>query len=69
MLIEHECQKLMLLYCQYVDHLSPKAFAELFTGDANYNPAAHPKMHGRKEILAWIEEYPKDRFARHVSTN
>lgn len=69
MLIEHECRKLMLLYCQYVDHLEPEKFANVFTKDAFYNPAAHPEMNGREEILAWIQEYPRDRLARHVSTN
>ena len=34
MLIEHECCKLMLNYCQHVDHLAPNAFANLFTDDA-----------------------------------
>ncbi len=69
MLIEHECCKLMLQYCEYVDHLAPTEFANLFTRDAYYNPAAHPEMNSRDEILAWISGYPLDRLARHVSTN
>ena len=27
MLIEHECCKLMLLYCRHTDHLAPMEFA------------------------------------------
>lgn len=69
MLIEHECRRLMLLYCQHVDHLAPEAFANLFTENAYYNPAAHPEMNGRAEILAWISVYPRNRLARHCSTN
>ena len=69
MLIEHECRRLMLLYCQHVDHLAPEAFANLFTEDAYYNPAAHPEMNGQAEILNWIKAYPKNRRARHCSVN
>jgi len=69
MLIEHECRKLMLLYCQHADHLNPEAFAALFSEDAYYNPAAHPEMNGRAEILEWIKVYPRNRLARHCSTN
>jgi hypothetical protein len=69
MLIEHECRKLMLLYCQHVDHLDPEAFSNLFAEDAYYNPAAHPEMNGRSEILAWAKAYPRNRRARHLSTN
>ena len=69
MLIEHECCKLMLLYCRHTDHLAPTEFANLFTEDAHYNPAAHPEMNGRDEILTWISDYPRDRLARHVSSN
>ena len=69
MLIEHECRKLMLNYCQHVDHLAPNAFANLFAEDAFYNPAANPEMNGRAEILEWIKAYPKNRRARHCSVN
>ena len=69
MLIEHECRKLMLLYCRHVAHLAPEAFAALFTEDAYYNTAAHPEMNGRAEILDWIRAYPRNRRARHCSTN
>lgn len=69
MLIEHECQRLMSSYCLHVDHLNPEAFANLFTEDAYYNPAAHPEMNGRGEILSWISDYPRNRRARHCSTN
>ena len=51
MLIEHECCKLMLLYCRHTDHVAPTEFANLFTEDAHYNPAAHPEMNGRDEIF------------------
>lgn len=69
MLIEHECCKLMLNYCQHVDHLAPNAFANLFNDDALYNPAAHPEMNGRAEILEWIKAYPENRRARRCSVN
>ena len=69
MLIEHECRKLMLNYCQHVDHLAPNAFANLFTDDALYNPTAHPEMNGRAEILEWIKAYPENRRARRCSVN
>ena len=40
MLIEHECRRLMLLYCQHVDHLAPEAFANLFTDCVLYTSGA-----------------------------
>lgn len=70
MLIEHECRKLMILYCHHLDHSSPEGFAGIYTEDAMYKPAALPEpIHGRPAILEWAEAYPKDRLGRHLSMN
>lgn len=70
MLIEHECQKLMSLYCRHIDDLDTEAFANLYTEDAVYKPAAAPEpLIGRATILNWIRAYPKNRLGRHLSTN
>lgn len=70
MLIEHECQKLMVQYCHHLDHLDADGFAGIFTDDGMYKPAALPApMHGRSAILDWIHAYPTDRLGRHFSTN
>ena len=68
--IEHTCQRLMALYCRHLDHLDPEAFANLYTEDAIYKPAAEPEpIVGRPAILAWVRAYPKHRLGRHLSTN
>lgn len=70
MFIEHECGKLMTLYCQHLDHADAEGFASIYTEDAMYKPAAMPEpMHGRDRILEWAHAYPKDRLGRHFSTN
>jgi SnoaL-like domain len=68
--IENECRKLTILYCQYLDHPNPEAFAELYTEDALYKPAVEPvPIQGRAKILEWIRNYPKKRLGRHLATN
>ncbi|MBC9226488.1 hypothetical protein GL325_09155 [Aeromicrobium sp. 636] len=68
--IEHECTKLMTLYCLHLDHPDADGFAGIFTQDALYKPAARPEpVRGRYAIRAWLEAYPRDRLGRHVSTN
>ena len=70
LLVEHECQKLMSLYCRHLDHQDPESFADLFTPDAVYQPAAAPAPFvGRPAILEWARAYPKHRLGRHLSTN
>lgn len=70
MLIEHQCGKLADLYCKYLDHKDPEAFADLYTEDAVYKPAIQPvPIVGRDRILEWIRAYPSSRMVRHVSTN
>lgn len=70
MFIEHECAKLMSLYCHYLDHADPQGFASIYTSDAMYKPAAMAEpMYGRETILEWAEAYPKHRLGRHFSTN
>jgi hypothetical protein len=70
MLIEHECSKLMTLYCHYLDHPDADGFAGIYTEDGMYKPAALPEpMYGREAIRDWLHAYPKDRLGRHVSTN
>lgn len=67
---EHECQKLMSLYCKHLDLQDAEAFAGLYTEDAVYKPAAAPEPFvGRRAILEWAHAYPKDRLGRHLSTN
>lgn len=70
MLIEHECRKLMILYCNHLDHSDPESFAGIYAEDAMYKPAALPDpIHGRPAILEWAKAYPKHRLGRHFSTN
>lgn len=70
MLVEHECGKLMNLYCHYLDHPDPDGFAGIYTEDGMYKPAALPEpMYGRAAIRDWMAAYPKDRLGRHFSTN
>jgi len=68
--IEHDCIKLMSLYCHYLDHPDPDGFAGIYTEDAMYKPAARPEpVYGRTAIRDWMAAYPADRLGRHVSTN
>jgi hypothetical protein len=68
--IENECRKLVVLYCWHIDHLDPQAFADLYTEDARYKPSIEPApIVGREAILRWAQAYPRDRLARHISTN
>lgn len=70
MLIEYQCAKLADLYCEYLDHRNPEAFADLYTEDAIYKPAIQPvPIVSRVKILEWIHAYPKDRHVRHLATN
>ena len=68
--IENECRKLTILYCQHLDHIDPEAFANIYTEDALYKPAIEPvPIIGRANILAWIHRYPKHRVNRHCAMN
>lgn len=70
MLIEYQCAKLSDLYCKYLDHRDPEAFANLYTEDAVYKPAIQPvPIVGRDNILSWFHNYPAARFLRHLATN
>lgn len=70
LIIENECRKLTILYCQHLDHLDPEAFAGIYTEDASYKPAAEPvPIVGRERILEWIKRYPKNRLGRHCAMN
>jgi len=70
LIIENECRKLTILYCQHLDELNPEAFANIYTEDALYKPAAEPiPIIGRERILEWINRYPKHRLGRHCATN
>ncbi|GAA4347077.1 hypothetical protein GCM10023165_31930 [Variovorax defluvii] len=70
LIIENECRKLTVLYCQHLDHLDPEAFANLYTEDALYKPAVEPvPIVGREKILDWIRKYPAKRLGRHIATN
>ena len=68
--IEHECRKLMSLYCHHIDHQDAEGFAGLYAEDAYYKPAAAPApILGRPAILDWIKAYPGHRLGRHLTTN
>lgn len=70
MLIEHECRKLSVLYCLYLDAQDSAGFASIYTRDAIYKPAIMPEpVVGRDAILQWAERYPKNRLGRHFSAN
>lgn len=70
MLIEHQCQRLMSLYCTYLDNPDADGFAGLWAEDGMYKPAINPEpMYGRTTIHDWLQAYPKHRLGRHLSMN
>jgi hypothetical protein len=70
MLAEHQCSKLMTLYCHYLDHPDPDGFAGIWAEDGMYKPAAlREPMYGRQAIRDWMAAYPRNRLGRHVTTN
>lgn len=70
MYIEHECRKLSVLYCHYLDAQNSAGFASIYTEDAIYKPAIMPEpVIGRDAIFQWAENYPKQRLGRHFSAN
>jgi len=68
--IERECERLIALYCHYVDHDEAARIADLFTEDGvwfNVNVT----MTGRDEIRNGFQKRQdnKGRMSRHVCTN
>lgn len=70
LVIENECRKLTILYCQHLDHPDSGAFANLYAEDALYKPAVEPiPIVGRTKIREWMSNYPRHRLGRHMATN
>jgi hypothetical protein len=70
MLIERECERLVVTYCHYVDHGVASRIADLFTDDGVWT-APGVRMEGREQLLAGFgqREANKQRMSRHVCQN
>lgn len=53
MLIERECERLVVQYCHHLDHHEPAAAAELFTDQCVWSAPGH-RMVGRAEVAAGL---------------
>ncbi|NQV80371.1 MAG: nuclear transport factor 2 family protein [Alphaproteobacteria bacterium] len=68
MLIEHACERLIMLYALHADTYAPDAVAGLFTDDAVLNRGDGDAV-GRAAILAAFNRRRPDAAVRHISTN
>ena len=70
MLIERECERLVMQYCHYVDHDEGSKIADLFTADAECK-LTQVAMKGQDKIRQIFQkrEDNKGRKSRHVCTN
>lgn len=69
-LIERECERLVTLYCHYVDHGEAARVADLFAEDGTWEGPG-VSMKGRAEIRAGFQQRQdhKARMSRHVCSN
>lgn len=70
MLIERECERLVTLYCHYVDHGEAARIADLFTKDGVWSgPGA--RMEGEDQVRKGFQarQDNKARMSRHVCNN
>ncbi|MBW1848635.1 MAG: nuclear transport factor 2 family protein [Deltaproteobacteria bacterium] len=70
MIIERECERLVTLYCHYVDHGKAAKIAELFTEDGIWK-SPEITMTGHNQIRAGFQhrQDKKERMSRHVCNN
>jgi ketosteroid isomerase-like protein len=70
MVIERECERLVTLYCHYVDHGEAAKIADLFTEDGTWK-SPEITMAGRDQIRAGFQgrQDRKERMSRHVCNN
>jgi hypothetical protein len=70
MLIERECQRLVTLYCHYVDHGHAERIADLFTDDGVWR-SAEVTMAGREQLRRGFEQRQANRrrASCHVCTS
>ena len=70
--IERECERLMHLYCHYVDHDEAAKVADLFTEDGEWrSDNINAEMVGRDEIRQGFQRRQDNagRMSRHVCSN
>ena len=70
LLIERECERLVVKYCHYVDHGEASRIADLFTEDGVWH-SAEATMNGVEEIRKGfgLREANAARMSRHVCNN
>jgi ketosteroid isomerase-like protein len=70
MQIERECQRLVTLYCHYVDHGEAARIADLFAEDGVWE-SQEATMTGRDEIRKRFQyrQNQTERMSRHVCNN
>ncbi|MHC4165064.1 MAG: nuclear transport factor 2 family protein [Planctomycetota bacterium] len=70
LLIERECERLVTLYCHYVDHGEAARIADLFDQGGTWS-APGVRMNGREEIHKGFSARQADRgrMSRHVCKN
>ncbi len=68
--IERECQRLVTLYCHYVDHGEAARVAELFSKDGRW-VSAQLTMDGNEQIRSGFAQRQANakRMSRHVCNN
>jgi len=70
MIIERECERLVTLYCHYIDHGEAAKVADLFTDDGMWK-SPEITMTGRDQVRAGFQhrQDQKERMSRHVCKN
>lgn len=71
MLIEHECEKVLMRSIRTFDERDWEGFANVFAQDGVFFRANQPTqpLTGREAILASLKSRPADRLTRHLCTN
>lgn len=71
MLIEHECEQVLLRSIRTFDERDWQGFADTFAPDGVFFRANQPTqpLTGREAILAALKARPADRLTRHLCTN
>ena len=69
-LIERECERLVTLYCHYVDHGEAERIAELFAKDGVWR-SPQVTMNGKEELRRGFRARQQNqrRMSRHVCNN
>lgn len=71
MLIEHECEKVLMRSIRTFDERDWQGFADTFAVDGVFFRANQPTqpLTGRAAILSALQSRPADRLTRHLCTN